>query len=270
MGFLVDEGKSLPLAEVRFEGNMKDSSGELAAKTREYLVRYRETEYEYDSDSCEYALRRTLNFVRSQGYPQATFSEPKIEIDARGLVLSIAVDEGRLYRLGEIKIEGAEAIAPAKVRAMLALRPGDIVDAEAVGNWLFERLKKAYGELGFIEYTAEPEPEFKAAANSDGEGVVDFKVYIEEGQRFRIHTIKFKGSSLADEELLKVLKIRTGEVFNRRLYEESIDELNKLGLFEFIDKDRDADFTTNEELALINIVIKLNPPVVGSNRDNHR
>ena len=67
-------------------------------------------------------------------------------------------------------------------------------------------LKKAYGELGFIEYTAEPEPEFKAAANSDSEGVVDFKVYIEEGQRFRIQTIKFLGSGLADEELLKVLK----------------------------------------------------------------
>ena len=40
--------------------------------------------------------------------------------------------------------------------------------------------------------------------------------------------------------------------------EESIDELNKSGRFKLIDKDRDADFRTDEEQALIDIVIKVN------------
>ena len=35
LGFLIDEGKRLPLAEVRFEGNKNFSSGELAAKDQE-------------------------------------------------------------------------------------------------------------------------------------------------------------------------------------------------------------------------------------------
>lgn len=258
--FLVSEGRRLPLAEVRFEGNKYFSSQELDSKIKGYLAYYAyfgKNEDGFDSDSFEFALRRVLNFVRSRGYLQAAFGEAKKEIDARGLVLSIPVDEGVLYRLGEIRIEGAEAVAPEKVRAMLGLDRGDIANGEALGKWLFEDLKKIYGELGFVEYTAEPEPKFRAAMNSANQGVVDFSVRIEEGRRFRLHTIKFQGSGLTDEELLRLLPIRAGDVFNQRLWEESISELNKSGLFKFIDKDRDADFKTDEEQGLIDIVIKL-------------
>ena len=66
------------------------------------------------------------------------------------------------------------------------------------GKWLFEDLKRVYGELGYFEYMAEPDPEFKATTNGTNEGVVDFKVTIEEGHQFRVHSIKFQGSSLPE------------------------------------------------------------------------
>jgi outer membrane protein insertion porin family len=257
--FLVAEGSRLPLAEVRFEGNKNFSSLELASKIRGYLADFERTEDEYDPDLLEFALRRLLNFVRSRGYLQATFSEPTKERDARGLVLNVAVDEGVVYRLGEIRLKGAEAVAPVKVREMLDLKQGDLANGEKLGKWLFEDLKKVYGELGFIEYTGEIEPEFKVATNTANEGVVDLIVNIEEGRRFRVRTIKFQGNDLTDEELVRLMRIRVGDVFNQRLFEESIDELNKLGLFASIDKDRDADFKTDQELGLIDIVIKLRP-----------
>jgi outer membrane protein insertion porin family len=255
--FLVYEGERLPLAEVRFEGSRSVSSQELSSKMEEYLTHYPKMQGGYDSEILDLCIRRLLNSIRSRGYLRAMFGQPIKEIDQRGLVLIIPVDEGVLYRLGEIKIEGAEAVASEQVRAMLSLRQGDLVNGEEIGKWLFEDLKRVYGEIGHVEFTAEPEPEFKAATNGANEGVVDFKVTIEEGRQFRVHSINFRGSSISGEELLGLLRIRAGDVFNQRLFEESIDELNKLGRFELIDKDRDADFSTDEELGLINIVIKL-------------
>lgn len=255
--FLVDEGQRLSLAEVRFEGNRSFSSRELVLKMGEYLAHYPKMQGGYDSNIFEFCTRSLLDFMRSQGYLQATFGQPMKEIDGRGLILIIPVDEGVLYRLGEIKIEGAEAIAPEKVREMLSLRQGDIAKGEVIGKWLFEDLKRMYGESGYVEYTAEPEPDFKAATQGTNEGVVDFKVTIEEGRQFRVHAIKFQGSSFPAEVLLRHLRIRAGDVFNQRLWEESIDELNKSGHFEQIDKDRDADFRTEDEEALIDIVIKV-------------
>jgi outer membrane protein insertion porin family len=254
--FLVEEGRRLSLAEVRFEGSGRFSSQELASRMGEHLARFPRMLEGYDLDIFDYCTRNLLNFIRSEGYLKATFSEPAKAVDARGIVLTIQVDEGLLYRLGEIKIEGAEAVAPEKVRAMLNLRQGDIASGENIGKWLFEDVKRVYGEIGYIEYAAEPEPEFKVA-NSANEGVVDFKVYIEEGRQFRLHSIKFQGSSLAERELRGLSRIRAGDIFNQRLFEESIDDLNKSGWFEPVDKDRDTDFRTDEEMALLDIVIKV-------------
>lgn len=255
--FLVNEGQRLALAEVRFEGNRSFSSHELASRLGEHLAKYTKMQEGYNSEIFDYCTRSLLNFMRSGGYLQATFGEPTKEIGERGLVLTIPVNEGVLYRLGEIKIAGAEAVAPETVRAMLSLRQGDIAKGEDIGQWLFEDVKRVYGELGYIEYTAEPVPEFKVA-NGSNEGVVDFKLTIEEGRQFRLHAIKFKGTNLPDEELRRLLRIRPGDVFNQRLFEESIKQLNELGRFEWIDKDRDTDFRTDEEVAVIDIVIKVN------------
>lgn len=255
--FLVDEGQRLSLAEVRFEGNRRFSSQELASKMGEYLTDYPKMQGGYDSNIFDFCTRRLLDFMRSRGYLQATFGQPTKEIEGRSLVLIIPVDEGVLYRLGEIKIEGAEVVAPEAVRAMLSLRQGDIANGQEIGKWLFEDLKRVYGEMGHVEFAAELEPEFNAT-NGPSEGVVDFKVIIEEGRQFRVHAIRFLGSNLLDEELLGLLRIRAGDIFNERLFEESIDELNKSCCFQLIDKDRDTDFRTDEEEGLIDIVIKVN------------
>ena len=89
------------------------------------------------------------------------------------------------------------------------------------------------------------------------EGVVDFTVNIEEGQQFKIRSIRFLASNLSNRDLRELLLIREGDVYNRQLIDQSISRLNEFGLFEKIDKDKDIEFRTDEEVSLIDIVIKL-------------
>jgi len=58
--------------------------------------------------------------------------------------------------------------------------------------------------------------------------------------------------------LLNLLLIRERDVFNQQLFEDSIDKLNQSGRFQWIDRDRDTDFKTDEERGFVEIVIKLN------------
>jgi len=254
----VYEGSRSSLARVRFEGNKIFQSQELEARVGKCVSDYTGGHDGYNGQIFDVCVRRLSDYLRSRGHLQASFAEPTKEFSERGLVLTIPVKEGLVYRLGDISIEGAESIAPADVREMLCLKRGDIVSGELVGRWLFEDLKKKYGQLGYIEFTAEVEPDFKSSTKPASDGIVDFKVTIEEGRQFRVHSIKFQGSGFPHSELISVLRIRAGEVFNQSLFEESINELNKLGRFDFIDKDRDTDFRTDEEEALVDIVIKLN------------
>ena len=251
------EGPRFSIGEIRFEGNRIFSSEELATRMRGLLQQYEESAKSYDAEIFDVCLRQLANFLRSQGYLQARFGEPKKEVTDARLVVTVPVEEGNLYRLGEIKIEGARNLNQERVRAMLSLQQGDIVSGEEIGKWLYEDLKKLYGEMGYIQYMAEPEPKFRVVDSAANEGVVDFKVTIEEGPQFKISSIRFKGSNISEKELNALLLIRPGDVFNQRLLEKSVEQMNETKRFEMIDIDKDTEFITDEEDALLEITFRI-------------
>jgi len=194
--------------------------------------------------------------MRSQGYLQARLGERSNQISSTGLLITIQVKEGPLYRLGQIKIDGAEAISAEQVRNHLALRPGEIVNGEVLGKWLYLDIKELYGQLGYIEYTAELQPEFKPVVKGSDGSVVDFNVTIDEGQRFRLRSIRFLGTDLPEKEMRKLFLLKDGDIFNQPQFEAAIEKLNQSGWLEYVDKDRDCDFKTDEEEGMVSIVIK--------------
>lgn len=251
--FVINEGARTSIAEYRFQGNQVFSTAELAQSMRECMTGYHRDYYDPQVfDYCKYQL---ANFVKTRGYLKAEFGEPGLEESAGALAITIPVNEGAIYRIGNVKIQGSSLFAPEKLRAMGPLRKGEIADAVKLSEWLYEELKKLYGEQGYIQYTAEVEPEFKLAMGAS-QGTVDLEITIDEGHLFKVRKIKFAGAQLPDT-LESMMLIHDCDVYNQSLFEKSIDNLNNSGLFEFIDKDKDADFSTNEEEALVDITINL-------------
>jgi outer membrane protein insertion porin family len=196
------------------------------------------------------------NSARSKGYLQARFYDPKVEETSDGLIITLHVDEGILYRLGEIRIEGSSLLSSDKIIKMMPLKPGEIANGERLSEFLYDELKKFYGEHGYIQYTTEVTPEFRSTPNGP-EGIVDFAITIDEGQRFRLRKIGFKFDGEITGELRQLLLVHEGDIYNQTLFEKSIERLNETGLFESIDKDKDVDFRVNDEEGLIELTIKL-------------
>ena len=67
--------------------------------------------------------------------------------------MTVPVEEGKVHRLGELKIEGNSIFSEAQIRSVIGLNKGDIANGERISKGLFENLKKYYGGQGFIEYT---------------------------------------------------------------------------------------------------------------------
>ena len=257
LALMVFEGPRSSIKQIRFEGNRIFSSQELTGRVKKFLSAYEECRNGYNADILDVCLRLLVNDMRGQGYLQARAGEPKKELDGNELIITVPFAEGALYRLGEIKIEGAERFTQEEVRAMLSLQRKDIINGEAIAKWLFEDLKNLYGEIGFIEYTAEPEPTFSAVDPATNEGTVDFKVFIEEGKQFTIGSITFKGGDASDKDLGNLLLIHAGDIFNQQLLEKSVQQLNDTKWFETIDKDKDTEFRLDDEAPLLNITFRL-------------
>ena len=247
----------LQIAEIRFEGNRVFGASMLSARIKQCMVGFQKDEPSvYRSEVLEYCLHGLANYERSQGYLQARFSEPKLQEVGKALVVTIESTEGILYRVGNVTVEGADHVPEAEIRKMLGMNRGDVASAEKIAKTLYEDLKAVYGDKGFIQYTAEIDPTFRSEPGA-AEGVVDFKIIVEEGDRFKLRKISFKGDNLPESEVRQLLLVREGDVYSQKSFEESIRRINETGWFNRVDRDKDVDYRTNEEEKLVDVVIKL-------------
>ena len=278
--FEIHEGERVRVVEIQFEGNNIFKDGQLRGamkyvKEAGLITRFRGQDI-LDREKLEVDLRSVDNYMRSKGYLQARHGEPRVEgvgprrtgfpilpipflssVD-EGLRVIVPISEGKLYRIGELKVEGNSIFSESAVRAVIGLNKGDVANGEKIGKALFEQLKKYYGGQGFIEYTAEPTPTFKENPQNPNEGIVDFLISIEEGKQFTLRRLEFIGNTFTrDNVLRREVLVNEGDIYNENLWEYSVVKLNQLGYFDPIDKDKDAERRTNEEEATVDINLKV-------------
>lgn len=278
--FRVEEGPRVRVGEIRFEGSKVFKSGELRSqmkyvKEAGLFSRIKELDILH-REKLDYDLHLVDNYMRSKGYLQARHGEPRIEGLGRHrtgfpilplpflssvdetLRITVPITDGRLFRVGELKIEGNSIFSEQIIKGLIGLTTGDVANSEAITKALYENLKKAYGSQGFIQYTAEIEPTFKDNPQKPDEGIADFLIRIDEGKQFTLRRLEFTGNTFTrDNVLRREVLINEGDIYNQNMFEYSIVRLNQLGYFNPIDKEKDADFRTNEEEALVDVTVKV-------------
>jgi len=278
--FVINEGERVRVVEIQFEGNTVFSDGALRGsmkyvKEAGLITRFKGQDILH-REKLDADLRNVDNYMRSKGYLQARHGEPRVEgvgprrtgfpilplpilssVD-EGLRVTIPIVEGKVYRIGEMKIEGNSIFSEPTIRAVIGLNKGDVANGEKIAKALYENLKKYYGQQGFIEYTAEPAPSFKDNPQKPDEGIVDFVITIEEGKQFSLRRLEFVGNTFTrDNVLRREVLLNEGDIYNQTAWEYSIIKLNQLGYFDPIDKEKDADFKTNEEEATVDVNLKV-------------
>jgi outer membrane protein assembly factor BamA len=217
----------------------------------------------------EYCLHKVKSFMANNGYLQATLGETISATTEAEILLKVPVSEGALFRLQEVKIDGPTVFPPARLREMLKLRTGDVANGDAIGEWLFDAVKKAYHQLGYIQYTAEVEPDFHLKQGST-EGTVDLAIAIDEGQRFYVRSIHFDGNGDVPENLLSALMlIQSGDVYNSELLKQSLARIDQTRQFETIDFDKDLDFRSAQDSRQVDVVIHLKKKASANVKDSH-
>jgi outer membrane protein insertion porin family len=278
--FQITEGPRVRVAEIQFEGSKVFKSGKLRdqmkyVKEAGLISRFKDMDI-LDRQKLDYDLHQVDNYMKSKGYLQARHGEPVItglgprrtgfpilplpflsSVDDT-LKITVPIIDGKLYRLGDLKVEGNSIFSEAAIKAIIGLQKGEVANGEALSKALYENLKKYYGQQGFIQYTAEVTPTFKDNPQNPNEGVADFLVTIDEGKQFTLRRLEFTGNTFTrDNVLRREVLINEGDIYNQGMFEYSVTRLNQLGYFNPIDKDKDADYRTNEEEGLVDVTVKV-------------
>lgn len=279
--FDIDEGERVRVVEIDFEGNQHFSDGELRGalklvKEAGLISRFRGEDILH-LDKFEYDLHQNVRgYMASKGYLEARTGEPRVEglgpkrtgfpilplpiissVD-EGLRVTVPVSEGKLYRLGEIKIEGNSIYSEEVIRQVIGLRSGEVANGQRITKALSEDLEKLYGRSGFIQYSYEVTPEFKPNPQNPAEGIADFTVSITEGKQFTLRRLEFQGNTYTrDNVLRREVAVNEGDIFDKALWDFSVLKLNQLGFFDPIDKDKDAELRTNEETGDVEVNLRV-------------
>jgi outer membrane protein assembly factor BamA len=129
------------------------------------------------------------------------------------IALSVHVDEGMRYRLGRVTFTHNKAISNVKaLRALFPIKGGDIFSRKKVAEGL-ENLRYAYGELGYINFTAVPDVHF-----DDEHRTISVDVDVSEGRQFYLSSVNVLSlDEQVSEQELKDLLLKRGDVYNQRL-----------------------------------------------------
>ncbi len=282
--FNVEQGNRSRIVRIDFVGNEKFKDSEL----RGALVLVHETglitrfkgQDILDVKKLQYDLQKNVRaYMFSKGYFQARIGEPEIVglgyrrtgpplisslplpiLTSKDdtLKIIVPVTEGRLFRVGELKVEGNSIFSEQQILSYVGLKKGEIADGKRLQDAVYEDLKKVYGAQGFVQYNAEPEPNFKDNPTNPKEGIVDITISIDEGKQFTLRRLEFTGNTFTrDRVMRREFLINEGDIYNQNYLEISVARLNQTQYFDPIDKDQDVEIRTDEENANVDLILKV-------------
>ncbi|HTZ89219.1 MAG TPA: outer membrane protein assembly factor BamA [Alloacidobacterium sp.] len=277
VNFIIKEGPKVKVGNISFTGNQHVSSRELrlAMKNLRPIGIPHSIIFEnlfaktYDASKLEEDAERVRRAYQDRGYFRANTGEPLTHIRNEGglsfftfrprkgkrIDIRIPVDEGGRYRLGSITFTGNKAVPDSNLKALRAqfpMKDGEWFNFTAFGKGL-QNLQKAYGQLGYINFTADPVPTI-----DDAKKTVSFVVNLQEGKPFYVSRIEFQGNTVTrDFVIRRELLLEEGQVYNSHLWELSLLRLNQLDYFDPLKVDQDSETHQNPEAGTVDLLLKV-------------
>ena len=273
--FNIKEGPTVKVGKISFTGNDHVPARNLVAAMRNlkpigiphsifledlFSKTYDASKLEEDADRVRVALQ-------DKGYFRAIVGEPATRIhNENGLSLftfrpktgkridiTLPIEEGERYRLGGINFTGNKAVTNVKaLRAQFATKDGDYFNYTATSKGL-ENLRKAYGHLGYINFTAIPTPRVDQAKK-----LVYLDVDIDEGKPFKVARIEFTGNTVTrDRVIRRELLLEEGSVYDSTAWETSLLRLNQLDYFDPLKVETDSTTTQDPDNGTVSLLLKV-------------
>jgi outer membrane protein insertion porin family len=282
--FKIEEGPKVKVGQIKFTGNHAFSDRKLIRAMRHdrpyaiplYITEIAVLSKTYDRDKLNEDLEVGVRgLYQDNGYFKVSVKDPILEnVDVtsyklgvpfpftgkgvgKAVNITIPIEEGDQYRMGSLKIVSADpdkalSLKVEALKTIFPLKSGDIFGTDKVRKAL-ENYKNAYGEYGFIDFTAEPE-----TILDDEKKIINLTLRFTEEKQYYVRRIDFSGNTTTrDKVIRRQLLIDEGQLFNKRAWELSILRLNQLDYFDRIEADKAAELKRNTKEGTVDINLKL-------------
>ncbi|WP_231566404.1 outer membrane protein assembly factor BamA [Litchfieldella xinjiangensis] len=185
---------------------------------------------EYSRERLSGDLERLRSYYLDRGYVNFTISSTQVSIspDKSEIFVTVNVDEGNQYRLGNIRFAGELPIAESEARGLVQAEPGEIFSRSDV-TASAEALRSRLGAEGFAFASVDGVPEVSGDS-------VDVTFVVDPGRRAYVRRINFIGNTTTEDEVLRREMIQMeGAPASTQQISQSRQRLERLGFFRQVD-----------------------------------
>lgn len=263
--YTIDEGDKIRIAEIDFEGNTVFSDRILKVsmrKTKESgpIAKVFKKDV-YKPATLEEDLEKVRKRYKKAGYKNVVIGKPKAEVKAtrpevadpdkqrRRLVVTVPLEEGNRWRLGEIRIEGAEKFKAEVLQAQFPKPSGGWLRSTIIEEGV-ETINNVYQNSGHIYARVDTEIEEVT------EDTADLVVKITEGDRYTVGRIEFEGNrKTKDKVLRRSMGLQESMVMNSGALKNSLLRIRQLEYFT-VDENDPVQIDVNNEDQTVDLTVK--------------
>jgi outer membrane protein insertion porin family len=235
------------VAEVRFRGNTVIPSEVLLNSFAgvAYGSVYSEAGFRQILDASVRPLYDARGRIRV-GFPKLETEKAK---EVEGLVVTVTVNEGESYDLGEVRVEGESPVPAKELLKIGGFKSGDLANFDDVTAGL-DRMKKRLRREGYMRASLQAERHI-----DDKKKVVDLELRPELGPQFLFGTLTIEGLDINGEAAVKKLwGIKEGKPFDADYPDYFLEQIRQQGLFDDLGKTR-SESKVNEESHLVDVIL---------------
>jgi outer membrane protein insertion porin family len=282
--FKIDEGPKVKVGTIKFTGNHAFSDRKLIRAMKhdrpygiplyfwDIPVLTKTYDHEKLNEDLEVGIR---GLYQDNGYFRVVVAPngpilQNVDVPHRGVGLpgmrahigkavniTIPIEEGEQYRMGTLKIVSSDpdkalSLKVEPLKAIFPLKEGDILNVDKLRKAL-KNYTDAYGQYGFIDFTAEPDFDIDDAAK-----IINLTLHFDEQKQYYVRRINFIGNTTTrDKVIRRELLIDEGSLFDKRRWDISILRLNQLNYFDKIEADKAVELQKNTKDGTVDINLKL-------------
>jgi outer membrane protein insertion porin family len=279
--FKIDEGPKVKVGLIKFTGNHAFSDRKLIRAMKHdrpygiplYFWDISVLSKTYDREKLNEDLEvGCRGLYQNNGYFRAICGEPilkNVDVPHRGMIpgkkghvgkavnITIPIEEGQQYHMGALKIVSSDpdkalSLKVDALKTLFPLHQGDIFDVDKLRKAL-KTYTDAYGQYGFIDFTAEPDFDIDDTAKK-----INLTLHFDEQKQYYVRRINFSGNTTTrDKVIRRELLIDEGQLFDKRRWDISILRLNQLNYFDKIEADKSVELVKNSKDGTVDINLKL-------------
>ncbi len=248
--FIIDEGSRLRVTQLRFSGSDSFSRSRLmrVIKSRPKCI-WTLTPGYLKKDILKEDMDRLRAFYEREGFIDMTCDYQIEEISDGRLKITIAIDEGNQYRVGQIDIQNNDVINEQKILdTMEYIQSGNVFSRDKLA-FDIDRIQSLYFDKGYIFSSVR-----ESTVLDPQTGKVDVTLDIREGELAYLNTIKIQGNtSTRDIVIRRELRMYPGEKVDGEKLRRSKERLRNLGYFEEIGYDIESTDSPNRKDLVVQV-----------------